>query len=172
MVLNYPIFLVTIQGETTIERVVKLMTHARVISQLRRRVHTNEYRKIRRLWQKHSIAEDRRNIPGLLATLTEDCVYTVVNTGVTWHGHTGAEAFYTELLFAFPDVHFNLQNIVIGPQGVFEEAHVTGTHTHAWQGLVPTGQRIEFEVLIFFPWDPERKLFAGERVFYINPKYA
>ena len=65
---------------------------------------------------------------GLLATLSEDCVYTVYPDDVSWHGHEGAARFYTELLTAFPDIVFELQNIVIGPQGVVEEAIVTGTH--------------------------------------------
>jgi ketosteroid isomerase-like protein len=77
----------------------------------------DEYRAIRQLWIAHSIAEDSRDIPGLMATLTEDCVYTVVNKGVDWHGKAGATQFYTQLLTAFPDIHFDLQNIVIGPQG-------------------------------------------------------
>ena len=50
-----------------------------VISLLRRRLDPEEYRSIRQLWMAHSVAEDSRDIPGLMATLTEDCVYTVVN---------------------------------------------------------------------------------------------
>lgn len=38
----------------------------------------------------HSIAEDARDIVGLLATLTEDCVYEVVPTGTVWRGDAGA----------------------------------------------------------------------------------
>ena len=138
-----------------------------VLGLLRRRVDSNEYRSIRQLWIAHSMAEDSRDIPGLMATLTEDCVYTVVNKGVDWHGKAGATQFYTQLLTSFPDIHFELQNIVIGPQGVFEEAFVTGTYTSQWLDLpAPHGQRIEFMVTILFPWDPGRKLFTGERVYF------
>src|SRR6266850_1833807 len=87
------------------------------------------YREIRELWKTHSIAEDKRDIAGLIATLTPDCVYEVVGeAGARWEGHAGATRFYTSLLSAFPDIHFALQTIVIGPQGVCEEARVTGTH--------------------------------------------
>ena len=85
-----------------------------------------EVAEIRELWKEHSKAEDNRSIEGLLATLSEDCVYTVYPDDVSWHGHEGAARFYTELLTAFPDIVFELQNIVIGPQGVVEEAIVTG----------------------------------------------
>lgn len=138
-----------------------------VVKSIRRRMDPEEYRAIRRLWIAHSLAEDSHDIPGLMATLTEDCVYTVANNGVSWHGKPGATQFYQQLLGAFPDIHFDLQNIVIGPQGVFEEAFVTGTYQAQWLDMPsPTGQRVAFAVTILFPWDPEQKLFSGERVYF------
>ncbi len=138
-----------------------------VLELLRRRVDPDEYRAIRQLWMAHSVAEDKRDIPGLMATLTEDCVYTVINKGVDWHGKAGATQFYTQLLTSFPDIHFELQNIVIGPQGVFEEAFVTGIYEVQWLDLPsPGGQHIEFAVTILFPWDSDRQLFTGERVYF------
>jgi predicted ester cyclase len=102
-----------------------------------------------------------------MATLTEDCVYTVVNKGVDWRGKPGATQFYQQLLTSFPDIHFDLQNIVIGPQGVFEEAFVTGTYESQWLDMPPpNGQRIEFAVTILFPWDPKQSLFSGERIYF------
>jgi hypothetical protein len=118
----------------------------------------------------HSLAEDRRNIPGLLDTLTEDCLYEYIETGDAWHGHEGAAKFYRELLASFPDIHFDLTNIVIGPQGVFEEAHVTGTHVADWLIYPATGGQIQFDVMIFFPWDPEKQKFRGERIQAFNFK--
>jgi len=132
---------------------------------LERDVTPELYREIRALWKAHSIAEDRRDIAGLIATLTPDCVYEVVPGGARWEGHAGATQFYMELLTAFPDIHFDLQAIVIGPQGVCEEARVTGTHKVKWLDRAPTGQPVEFGVVIFFPWDGARRKFAGERVF-------
>jgi predicted ester cyclase len=138
-----------------------------VVRSIRRRVDLDEYRAIRRLWIAHSIAEDAHDIPGLMVTLTEACVYTVVNTGTSWKGKAGATQFYQQLLTAFPDIHFDLQNIVIGPQGVFEEAFVTGTYQSQWLNMpAPEGQRIEFAVTILFPWEPKQRLFTGERVYF------
>ena len=132
---------------------------------LAREITPELYREIRDLWKAHSIAEDKRDIAGLIATLTPDCVYEVLPDGSRWEGHAGATRFYMELLSAFPDIHFDLQTIVIGPQGVCEEARVTGTHKGTWLDRAPTGQQVEFRVIIFFPWDSERRKFAGERVF-------
>lgn len=138
-----------------------------VVKSIRRKMDVDEYRAIRKLWIAHSVAEDAHDIPGLMATLTEDCVYTVVNSETSWYGKAGATRFYQQLLSAFPDIHFDLQNIVIGPQGVFEEAFVTGTYQSPWLDMPsPHGQPIEFAVTIFFPWDPRRRLFTGERVYF------
>jgi hypothetical protein len=132
---------------------------------LSRRIDSSEYDAIRELWKRHSIAEERRDVPGLLSTLTEDCLYELVGTKHVWHGHDGATRFYGGLLGAFPDIDFQLTDIVIGPQGVVEEAEVTGTHEQDWLELEASGERVEFRVVIFFPWDPAQKLFRGERVF-------
>jgi predicted ester cyclase len=132
---------------------------------LRRDVSPAEYDEIRELWKRHSIAEDERDLPGLISTLTEDCVYELAQTGHRWEGHEGAARFYAELLGAFPDIHFDLTDIVIGPQGVCEEADVTGTHQAEWLGVLPSGERLSWKVVIFFPWDQEHRLFRGEKVY-------
>lgn len=124
-----------------------------------------EHRRIRRLWQQHSIAEDRRDLDGLIATLTPDCTYEIVGTGLRWDGHAGARAFYGELLAAFPDNVFRLTDIVVGPQGVFEAATLEATHHGPFAGLKPSGTRVRLAVAIHFPWVPEAGLFAGERIF-------
>ncbi len=124
------------------------------------------YDQIRRLWIKHSIAEDGRDLPGLIDTLAEDCVYEVVPTGQRWEGHDGARTFYTTFLGAFPDVHFDLQDIVIGPQGVIEVALMTGTHQGTWAGIEATGNAVRMNIIIHFPWNPQAQLFAGERIYF------
>jgi predicted ester cyclase len=124
------------------------------------------------LWKQHSIAEDNRDIAGLLATLTDDCVYQIVGTPERWEGHDGATRFYTGLLTAFPDIHFDLTDIVVGPQGVVEEAQVTATHEQGWLDWEPSGKRVEFRVVIFFPWDRERRLFRGEKVYVHTDGFA
>jgi hypothetical protein len=125
-----------------------------------------ELRRIKRLWVRHSIAEDRRDIDGLIATLAPDCVYELVPTGQRWEGHAGARAFYAELFGAFPDNRFALTEIVVGPQGVFEVATLTGTNEGPWGGAQPSGLPIALEVLILFPWDPATQRFLGERIWF------
>jgi predicted ester cyclase len=139
-----------------------------VLDQIRRNPDAAEHEAIRELWKRHSKAEDSRDLPGLISTLTEDCVYELVQTGHRWEGHEGAARFYGGLLGAFPDIDFRLTDIVIGPQGVCEEADVTGTHEAEWLGIPPSSERLAWKVTIFFPWDAERRLFLGERVYTAN----
>lgn len=125
-----------------------------------------ELREIKRLWVRHSIAEDRRDIEDLIATLAPDCVYELVPTGQRWVGHAGARRFYGDLFAAFPDNRFELREIVVGPQGVFEAARLTGTNLGPWAGAPASGLPIDLEILILFPWDPDQRLFRGERIWF------
>ena len=54
------------------------MAHAEILELLRRDLDDGEYGAIRELWKQHSLAEDARDVAGLLATLTDDCVYEIV----------------------------------------------------------------------------------------------
>jgi ketosteroid isomerase-like protein len=135
---------------------------------LQRDLDAADYDAIRALWKRHSIAEDERDLPGLISTLTEDCVYELPQSGHRWEGHDGAARFYAGLLGAFPDVHFDLTDIVVGPQGVCERAQVTATHAGDWLDYRATGQAVEFEVVIFFPWDRVAQLFRGETVYLVS----
>jgi predicted ester cyclase len=137
-----------------------------VRSRLARRFDPVELRRIKRLWVRHSIAEDARDIEALIDTLADDCVYEIVPTGQRWTGHDGARTFYTDLFAAFPDNAFRLSEIVIGPQGAFEVATLTGTNQGPWAGVPPTGLAVSLEVLILFPWDPASERFAGERIWF------
>ena len=137
-----------------------------VRSRLARRFDPAEMREIKRLWVRHSLAEDARDIDGLLATLAPTCAYELVPTGQHWDGLDGVRRFYTELFAAFPDNRFALSDIVVGPQGVFETARLTATNLGPWAGVPASGLPLDLEVLILFPWDPETRLFLGERIWF------
>ncbi len=145
------------------------MSREAILELLRRPFDSDLYREIRDLWKKHSIAEDERDLDGLISTLTDDCLYELPQTGHVWRGHEGARRFYTSLLTAFPDIDFQLTDIVIGPQGVCEEAAVTATQRGEWLGEPPSGKKIAYRVIIFFPWDPLKRKFRGEKVYTDGP---
>ena len=65
-----------------------------ILEQYQRECSPEEYQEIRQLYKDHSIAEEQRNILGLLSTLTEDCVYTLPQAGHSRKGQEGAAQFY------------------------------------------------------------------------------
>ncbi len=140
--------------------------HSAAKEMLNRELDEKEYQEIKNLWKAHSIAEDNRDVDGLMATLTEDCRYEIPQIGKTYYDKEGATQFYNDLLGAFPDIDFRLTQIYIGPQGVVEEANVKATHEKDWLVLPASGEKIEFETAIFFPWDPKAKRFKGERIYF------
>ena len=99
--------------------------HSAAKEMLNRELDELEYQEIKDLWKAHSIAEDNRDIDGLMATLTEDCRYEIPQIGKTYYDKTGATQFYHDLLGAFPDIDFRLTQIYIGPQGVVEAVSYT-----------------------------------------------
>jgi predicted ester cyclase len=111
---------------------------------------------------------------GLLSTLTEDCVYTVLRTTATgatrqrWDGQEGARAFYTALFQAFPDQNWQPEAVVMGPQGVFSAVVLNARQVAPWAGIAPTGQTVSIRMFVYFIWAPDKGKFGGE-VVYIAP---
>ena len=140
--------------------------HVNAKEMLNKELDLEEYEEIKNLWKAHSIAEDNRDIDGLMATLTDDCRYEIPQVGKTYYNKEGATQFYHDLLGAFPDIDFRLLQIYISPQGVVEEAKVKATHEKDWLVLPASGEQVEFETAIFFPWDSKAKRFKGERVYF------
>lgn len=141
-------------------------------AQLAQRVTKELYDEIKKLWIRHSKAEDARDLDGLIATLAEDCIYEIVPTGQRWEGHNGARDFYTTFLTAFPNVRFDLSDIVIGPQGVIEVTQMTGTHRGVWAELEPTRNKVSVPIVIHFPWNMAASKFAGEKIYFDTAEFT
>ena len=118
----------------------------------------------KRLWQRHVLAENRRSIEGLLATLSADPLYVIMATGVEHRGREAVAAFYTGLFVSMPDVTFELRDVFIGETGVVEESVLVGTHTGDLFGLPPTGCPIRLPLTIVFPMREGEIL--GERMYF------
>jgi steroid delta-isomerase-like uncharacterized protein len=119
-------------------------------------------RNIRR-WTEHVLAENRRDLDRLLATLTDDAVYEVVPLKKLWHGKHEIREFYRMLWAAMPDVRLELRSRVADERYVVEESRVGGTHTGPLFGIPPSGRHIEFDVVIYFPFRDGQ--IAGERIY-------
>lgn len=58
-------------------------------------------------------------------------------------GREGFKAFFTSLLPAFPDAHIEPETIVVDDDHVALAYTLTGTHQGDFEGVAPTGKRIE-----------------------------
>lgn len=129
---------------------------SRATSDLARRNHA--------LWLEHAIAENRRELERLLATLHDECVYEVVPTGRTWRGKAEVADFYRGLWAGIPDVKLDLESRVDADDCVVEQSEVYGTMAGALFGIPPSGGPVRFRVVIFFPVRDGK--FVGERVYF------
>jgi steroid delta-isomerase-like uncharacterized protein len=118
----------------------------------------------KRLWQRHVLAENRRSVEGLLATLTPEPLYVIMANGQEHRGREGVASFYLGLFESMPDVTFDLQEVFIGESGVVEESVMVGTHTGNLFGLPPTGRPIHLPLTIVFPMRDGAIL--GERLYF------
>src|SRR5712691_2004640 len=104
-----------------------------------------------RLWQKHVLAENRRSIEGLLETLCDEPVYTIMATGEEFRGKDAVASFYRGLFEAVPDATFDLISTFISEEGVMEESVLRGTQRGQLFGLPPTNQHFSLPLIIVFP---------------------
>lgn len=116
------------------------------------------------LWLEHAIAENRRELERLIATLHEDCLYEVVPTELTWRGKDEVRNFYRGLWEGIPDVKLDLLHRIDADDCVVEQSEVYGTLSGALFGFPPTGKAVRFRVVIFFPVRDGK--FVGERVYF------
>ena len=119
---------------------------------------------VKALWYRHAVAENARMLEELVATLTEDCVYEIVPWGLVYRGKDEVRRFYRELWAALPDVKLRLLRHVIDEHCLVEESVVYGTHQGEWMGQSPTGNWVEFPLVIFFP--VRDGLFTGEKLYF------
>jgi steroid delta-isomerase-like uncharacterized protein len=116
------------------------------------------------LWQRHVLAENRRQLDELLDTLSDDCVYEIVPTGHAFRGKAEVAEFYRSLWAAIPDARLVLKNRIIGEDGILEESVLTGLPVGELFGFPPTSERIELPMAIVFPMRDGKIL--GERIYF------
>lgn len=119
---------------------------------------------VKALWYRHAVAENARQLEELVATLTDDSVYEVVPWGLLYKGKDEVRRFYRELWTALPDVKLRLLRHVVDQHCLVEESVVYGTHQGTWMGVSPSGKRVEFGLVIFFP--VRDGLFTGEKLYF------
>ncbi len=90
--------------------------------------------------------------------------YELVATGEVYDGAEPLGGLMLENVTAFPDFHYTWERMHHADEAIVVEGTFRGTHEGTWRGLPGTGRKVEFPMLIVFPFDGERMM--GERIFF------
>ena len=80
--------------------------HDAVVDLIRRE--PTDHDAIRELWKKHSLAEDARDLPGLISTLTPTASTSSRRPATGGRATRAQRASTPSCSTAFPDIHFDL----------------------------------------------------------------
>jgi steroid delta-isomerase-like uncharacterized protein len=90
--------------------------------------------------------------------------YDIVATGEVYDGSDQLHRFMHENVTAFPDFHYDVERMHHADDAIIVEGRYRGTHEGTWRGLPGTGRKVDFPMLIVFPFEGEDML--GERIFF------
>jgi steroid delta-isomerase-like uncharacterized protein len=90
--------------------------------------------------------------------------YEIVATGEVYDGRDELARLMHENVTAFPDFRYEWERIHHADEAIIVEGTFGGTQLGTWRGLPATGRRVEFPMLIVFPFEGERMM--GERIFF------
>ena len=101
----------------------------------------------------HFAAENAHDVPGTLATYTNDIVWDDVTHPLSpVHGKEAVGAVYTDIIAAIPDVNFVSTRRFTSKDGqwVVDESDVTGHVEGEWAGIAGEGAPVEIRILHLF----------------------
>jgi len=82
---------------------------------------------------------------------SEDCVTHQLRSGVLAEpAHRGPEEMKEHVsgwLMSFPDLRFNIEQMIADRDHVVSHLVMEGTHQGAWMGISPTGKRIQIRMI-------------------------
>lgn len=90
--------------------------------------------------------------------------YDIVATGERYDGASRLGELMHENVTAFPDFHYEVERLHHADEAIVVEGRFRGTHGGTWRGLPATGRRVDFPMLIVFPFEGEAMM--GERIFF------
>jgi steroid delta-isomerase-like uncharacterized protein len=90
--------------------------------------------------------------------------YELVATGEVYDGSDRLHELMHENVTGFPDFYFHVERMHHADDAIIVEGRYRGTHEGTWRGLPATGRKVDFPMLIVFPFEGEAML--GERIFF------
>lgn len=118
----------------------------------------------REVLRRHLEAETAFDMPGTLATLTEDCLFEDVPTGETYRGRDAIARYYREWWDAFAITPVDIRSQITSPASLVVETRFRGVHRGAFRGMPATNRPLDLPVAIFITL--RDRLMSGERFYY------
>ncbi|MFC9816336.1 ester cyclase [Streptomyces virginiae] len=112
----------------------------------------------------HRAAEAARDVPGVLATFTEDCFLDTVPLGMRSQGKGRTRAAYESLFTAFPDLAPEDSGIALGDDVLVVWGTLRGTSLGQWLGMPPGGDAFAVPFTNVVPF--RDGLMAGETFYF------
>lgn len=82
---------------------------------------------------------------------SEDCVTHQLRSGVlaepARRGPQAMKEHVSGWLMSFPDLHFNIEQMIAERDRVVSQLVMEGTHQGTWMGISPTGQRLHIRMI-------------------------
>jgi steroid delta-isomerase-like uncharacterized protein len=82
---------------------------------------------------------------------SEDCVTHQLRSGVLAEpAHRGPQAMKEHVsgwLMSFPDLRFNIEQMITDQDRVVSQLVMEGTHQGTWMGISPTGKRLQIRMI-------------------------
>jgi steroid delta-isomerase-like uncharacterized protein len=90
--------------------------------------------------------------------------YEVLATGEVYDGPSELGGLMQENVTAYPDFRYDFERVHHAEDAIIVEGTFRGTHQGTWRGLPATGRKVEFPMLIVFPFEGEAMM--GERIYF------
>ena len=116
------------------------------------------------VYQRHRAAEEARDFPSVMETLTDDCFLEHVSLKLRSDGKADATRAYEEWFGAFPDLGPIPTGIAYGEDVLVAFGDLHGTMRGSWLGLAPTGREYTIPLVNIVPF--RDGLMVGERILY------
>jgi predicted ester cyclase len=111
----------------------------------------------------HMQAENAHRFDEAIAFFTRPR-YEMVPTGEVFDGAGPLGGLMQENVAAFPDFHYDHTHLHHADDAIVVEGRFRGSQEGWWRGLPATGRRVDFPMLIVFPFDGEKMM--GERIYF------
>lgn len=104
--------------------------------------------------EEHMRLENAHDFPACIREFTK-AKYDVLAMGDVYDGPDRVHDFLADNLKGFPDFEFVPVRISPSTDCVVVEGRFTGTHRGSWNGLPPTGKRVDFPMCLVFDFEDE-----------------